>query len=245
MLKELNFIFCFTKLIKLDITNKYYFMGITKSIEDYLKAIFHLIYEDEFEKIGTNQLAEYLGLSPASVSVMIKKMKDKDLVDYQKYGKISLTVSGHSIALNLIRKHRLWETFLHRHMNFSWDEVHEVAHQLEHIHSPKLIRELDNFLGNPKKDPHGDVIPGENGKFIIPTKKSLGELKEGNLCRLVSVKDNSAVFLKYVTQLGLALSSEIKVLEVREFDGSMLISYDGKNENVSKLFAESIYVEML
>lgn len=220
-------------------------MHITKNIEDYLKAIFHLIYEDENKRVGTNQLADHLGLSPASVSVMIKKMKDKDLVDYQKYGKISLTKSGHGIALKLIRKHRLWETFLYRYMNFSWDEVHEVAHQLEHIHSPKLIRELDNFLGNPKRDPHGDIIPGENGDFVIPTKKSLAELKEEDLCRLVSVKDNSAVFLKYVTQLGLALSSEIKVIEIREFDGSMLISYDGKKENVSKIFAESIYVEML
>jgi DtxR family Mn-dependent transcriptional regulator len=130
-------------------------------------------------------------------------------------------------------------------MNFSWDEVHEVAHQLEHINSPKLIKELDNFLGNPKTDPHGDVIPDEDGDFVTPIKKSLAELGAGNLCRLVSVKDNSAVFLKYVTQLGLALSSEIKVEEIREFDGSMLISYDGKNENVSKMFAESVYVEIL
>ena len=220
-------------------------MNITKNIEDYLKAIFYLTQEFDFEKVGTNQLAEYLGLSPASVSVMIKKMKDKKLVDYQKYSKVSLTDSGHKIALRLVRKHRLWETFLYRHMNFSWDEVHEVAHQLEHIHSPKLIRELDNFLGNPKRDPHGDVIPDEDGNFIIPTKKSLSELKAGDLCRLVSVKDNSAAFLKYVTQLGLALSSEIRIKEIREFDGSMLISYDGKNENVSNMFAESIYVELL
>ena len=220
-------------------------MNITRNVEDYLKAIFYLTQEIDYEKVGTNQLAEYLGLSPASVSVMIKKMKDKGLVDYEKYGKIALTDSGQTIALRLIRKHRLWETFLHKHMNFSWDEVHEVAHQLEHINSPKLIRELDNFLGNPKTDPHGDIIPAEDGDFITPVKKSLAELQEGSLCRLASVKDNSAVFLKYVTQIGLALSSEIKVEEIREFDGSMLISYDGKNENVSKMFAESIYVEML
>lgn len=220
-------------------------MNITKNVEDYLKAIYYLVQELEFERVGTNQLAEHLGISPASVSVMIKKMKDKHLVDYQKYGKIGLTESGHAIAVKLVRKHRLWETFLHRHMNFSWDEVHEVAHQLEHIHSPKLIRELDNFLGNPKTDPHGDLIPDEDGNYVIPTKTSLAELQAGNLCRLVSVKDNSAVFLKYVTQLGLALSSEIRVEEIREFDGSMLISYDGKKENVSKMFAESVYVESL
>jgi len=220
-------------------------MNITRNVEDYLKAIFYLTQEFDYEKVGTNQLAENLGLSPASVSVMIKKMKDKDLVDYEKYGKIALTEPGQIIALRLVRKHRLWETFLHQHMNFSWDEVHEVAHQLEHINSPKLIRELDNFLGNPKTDPHGDIIPDEDGNFVVPIKQSLAELQAGSLCKLVSVKDNSAVFLKYVTQLGLALSSEIKVEEIREFDGSMLISYDGKKENISKMFAESIYVETL
>lgn len=220
-------------------------MKITSNVEDYLKAIFHLIYEDEMQKVGTNQVAEYLELSPASVSVMLKKLKEKALIDYEKYGKISLTNSGHSIALRLIRKHRLWETFLHRHMNFSWDEVHEVAHQLEHINSPKLIRELDNFLGNPKKDPHGDVIPDEDGNFETTVKKSLSELNAGDSCKLISVKDSSAAFLKYVTQLGLALSSEIKVVEIREFDGSMLIAYDGKHENISNKFSESIYVELL
>lgn len=220
-------------------------MNITKNIEDYIKAIFNLTNEEGVKKLGTNQLADYLRLSPASVSVMIKKMKDKKLIEYEKYGKIELTKSGHEIALKLIRKHRLWETFLHRHMNFSWDEVHEVAHQLEHIHSPKLIRELDNFLGNPKRDPHGDAIPDEQGLFIVETKQPLSGLMTGDICRLVSVNDNSAVFLKYVTQLGLALSSEIEILEIREFDASMLISYDGKKENVSKKFAESIYVEKL
>ena len=218
-------------------------MDITKHVEDYLKAIFYLTYEYDNQRVGTNQLAEQLKISPASVSVMIKKMKDKGYVDYQKYGKISLTETGHDIALKLVRKHRLWETFLYNHMNFTWDEVHEVAHQLEHIHSPKLIRELDNFLGNPKRDPHGDIIPGEDGSFIIPSKMSLAEMEEGSICKLVSVKDNSAVFLKYVTQLGLALSSQIEIVEIREFDGSMLISYDGKQENVSKMFAESVYVE--
>ncbi len=220
-------------------------MNITKSIEDYLKAIFNLTHEEDVKKLGTNQLADHLGLSPASVSVMIKKMKDKGLIDYERYGKIELTKSGHEIALKLIRKHRLWETFLHEHMNFSWDEVHEVAHQLEHIRSPKLIRELDSFLGNPKRDPHGDAIPDEQGRFIVEEKRPLSGLLAGDVCRLVSVKDNSAVFLKYVTQLGLALSSEIEILEIREFDASMLISYDGKKENVSKKFAESIYIEKL
>lgn len=219
--------------------------ALTSNIEDYLKAIFHLLYEGDSGKVGTNQLAEYLEISPASVSVMLKKLKDKRLIDYKKYGKISMTDSGYGIALKLIRKHRLWETFLHRHMNFRWDEVHEVAHQLEHIQSTKLIQELDNFLGNPKRDPHGDIIPDQSGNFDLTEKISLSVLKKGERCRLNSVKDNSAAFLKYVTELGLALSSQICIVDVREFDGSMQISYDGKSENISKKFAESIYVEKI
>lgn len=199
--------------------------------------------ESPDQKAGTNQLAERLELSPASVSVMLRKLKQRGLVDYQKYGKIALTEKGYVEAVKLIRKHRLWETFLFRHMNFSWDQVHEVAHQLEHINSDKLVEELDSFLGHPKSDPHGHVIPDARGNFHGISRKLLSELKAGQRCRLVSVKDNSASFLKYVTQLGLALSSEIEVLEIREFDASVLIAYSGKQENISRKFAENIYVE--
>ena len=125
-------------------------MKLTSSTEDYLKAIFHLSVETDRNRVGTNQLAEYMGISPASVSVMLKKLREQDFVDYEKYGKIELTEKGYNIAVDLIRKHRLWETFLYRHMNFSWDEVHEVAHELEHIQSSKLIVELDNFLEFPE-----------------------------------------------------------------------------------------------
>ena len=150
-------------------------MKLTSSIEDYLKAIFHLCSESPDQKAGTNQLAEFLQLSPASVSVMLRKLKQKQLVDYRKYGKISLTEEGYIEAVKLIRKHRLWETFLFRHMNFSWDEVHEVAHQLEHIKSDKLVEELDSFLGHPKSDPHGHVIPDAKGNFQGISRKLLSE----------------------------------------------------------------------
>jgi len=218
-------------------------MKLTSSIEDYLKAIFHLSVETDRNRVGTNQLAEYMGISPASVSVMLKKLREQDFVDYEKYGKIELTEKGYNIAVDLIRKHRLWETFLCRHMNFSWDEVHEVAHELEHIQSSKLIVELDNFLGNPGHDPHGHVIPDKSGNFKSISKHSLADLKKGQKCRLVSVKDGSAGFLKYVTQIGLALSSQIEIIEIREFDSSVVISYDDKQESVSRKFAENIFVE--
>lgn len=220
-------------------------MNLTSNTEDYLKALFHLTSDSNEKRAGTNQLAEYLGISPASVSVMLKKLKDQDLVKYQKYGKIELSARGYDAAIGLIRKHRLWETFLHEHMNFSWDEVHEVAHQLEHIHSDKLVEELDNFLGRPEFDPHGHVIPDREGNFEPLSKRSLADLKQGQKCRLVSVRDSSASFLKYVTQLGLALSSEIEIGEVRDFDASVEIHYDGRKESVSRKFAQNIFVEVL
>lgn len=218
-------------------------MTLTKNEEDYLKALFHLIIENKENKAGTNQVAEYLAISPASVSNMLKKLKKKDLVSYEKYGKLELTEMGESIAVRLIRKHRLWETFLCQHMNFSWDEVHEVAEQLEHIKSAKLIKELDKFLGFPKRDPHGAIIPSSDGTFQVVPKVTLSELTIGERCRLVAVKDGSVAFLQYVTKIGLALSSELEVLDIQDFDGSMQIAFDGKSVMVSKKFAEHVFVE--
>lgn len=220
-------------------------MELTKNEEDYLKALFHLIIESGGGKAGTNKLAEHLGISPASVNNMLKKLKAKGLVAYEKYGKSELTPEGKAIAVSLLRKHRLWETFLYQHMNFTWDEVHEVAEQLEHIQSIKLIKELDRFLGFPTQDPHGEIIPREDGEFSIRPKKTLAEVDAGKKCKLISVNDNSAAFLKYVTQIGLALSSEIKVEEIREFDGSLQISFNEKTENVSRRFSEQVFVEVI
>lgn len=220
-------------------------LTLTKNEEDYLKALFRLTIESESGNAGTNQLAELLGVSPASVSSMLKKLKTKALVSYEKYGKLELSREGELVALQLVRKHRLWETFLYRHMNFTWDEVHEVAEQLEHIESEKLIQELDKFLGFPKIDPHGDAIPDQSGVFNSVKNPTLSDLLAGQVCRLVSVKDSSAAFLKYVSELGLALSSVVEVKEVREFDGSLMIRFDGKEENISKRFADLVFVELI
>ncbi len=218
---------------------------MTKNEEDYLKALFHLLTENEEGKVGTNQLAEYMGISPASVSGMLKKMKTKDLVASERYGKLDLSEEGKAIAVQLIRKHRLWETFLYTHMNFSWDEVHEVAEQLEHIKSTKLTTELDKFLGFPKRDPHGAVIPNAEGEYQILPKITLSQLEAGDRCRLVSVKDSSVAFLQYVSKLGLALSSEIQIKEIQEFDGSVSIAFDNKEINVSKKFVDNVFVEKI
>ena len=218
---------------------------LTKNEEDYLKALFHLTIEEDNEKAGTNQLAECLGVSPASVSGMLKKLKVKKLVQYEKYGKLELTPQGIEIAIKLIRKHRLWETFLYKHMNFSWDEVHDVAEQLEHIQSDKLIKELDRFLGHPKADPHGDSIPDDAGKFTRIAKQTLAQIEENQPCKLVSVKDNSVAFLQYVTELGLALNTEVVILEKRSFDSSLKLAFNGKEVTVSKKFSENVFVVII
>jgi DtxR family Mn-dependent transcriptional regulator len=217
---------------------------LSKSEEDYLKAIFHLSYTLGSEKIGTNQLAQQLDVAPASANNMLKRLKEKTLVDYQKYGKLTLTALGKTVALQLIRKHRLWETFLYQKLGFSWDEVHDAAEQLEHVQSEKLIERLDQFLGNPQFDPHGDPIPDARGNIVSVKFKTLAEVKPGQLCRIIAVKDSSSAFLQYLTELGLALQSEIQVLHIIPFDNSLRIAL--KNQppfTVSEKFSQHILVE--
>ncbi len=224
-------------------TNKLNSNNLTKSEEDYLKALFQLLVEDDSAKVGNNQLADYLNVSPASTNNMIKKLKGKNYVVSEKYGKLDLTEDGKAIAVRLIRKHRLWETFLCNYLNFTWDEVHDVAEQLEHIKSRKLIDELDRFMDFPKKDPHGEQIPDANGEYSILPKVTLSSLSEGDVCKLMAVNDGSVNFLKYVSAIGLVLSSEIKILEVREFDNSIRIQFNDTVETVTRKFADNVFVK--
>ena len=170
--------------------------------ENYLKALFQLIHENRLKsEAGTNELALHLGLKPATVNDMLKKLKEKKLIDYQKYGKISLTKLGTKAGVEVLRKHRLWETFLYQKLGFTWDEVHQVAEQLEHIQSQKLIDSLDKFLDYPEFDPHGDVIPNANGEIKYQYRITLSEIDAGKKCKMVAVIDNSPTFLKYVIEL--------------------------------------------
>ncbi|SHJ54632.1 metal-dependent transcriptional regulator [Aquimarina spongiae] len=226
-------------------TNKSNLNNLTKSEEDYLKALFKLLIEDSSDKVGNNQLADYLRVSPASTNNMIKKLKTKKYVVSEKYGKLELTQEGRSVAVRLIRKHRLWETFLYNYLNFSWDEVHDVAEQLEHIKSYKLVDELDRFMDFPKKDPHGELIPNASGEYKVVPKITLSSLSVGDVCKLVSVNDGSVNFLRFVSEIGLALSSEIKVLEIREFDKSIRIGFNDTTETVTRKFADNVFVEKL
>lgn len=225
-------------------TNKLDVNNLTKSEEDYLKGLFQLLMDDISGKVGNNQLAEYLKVSPASANSMLKKLKTKKYASSEKYGKLELTEKGRAIAVSLIRKHRLWETFLCNYLNFTWDEVHEVAEQLEHIKSQKLINELDSFMDFPTKDPHGEMIPNSNGEYSVEPKITLSSLIVGSVCQLVSVNDASVTFLKYVSEIGLVLSSEIKVMEIRDFDKSIKIRFNNTNETVTRKFADNIFVKI-
>lgn len=216
---------------------------LSQTEENYLKALFHLTHETKGKtEAGNNELAAYLNVKPATANDMLKKLKEKELVSYEKYGKISLTESGRYLAVGIIRKHRLWETFLYEKLDFSWDEVHEVAEQLEHIKSAKLIEQLEKFLGFPEVDPHGDPIPNAKGQIKFINRKTLAEIEVNNSCKLVAVKDNSSSFLQYIVKLGLGLSSKIKVLNRYEFDGSLEIEVDGVRSLISHKVAENLYI---
>lgn len=176
---------------------------------------------------------------------MIKKLSDKGVAHYRPYKGVSLTGHGQQIALTLIRKHRLWEVFLVNTLDFSWDEVHEVAEQLEHIKSGKLVDRLDKFLGYPQTDPHGDPIPSKDGEFKKAVKKLLHELPVDSTGICVGVKDSTAPFLKFLDKNGIALGDTISVLEREEFDGSLRISVNDRELRISHQIATNLYLKII
>ncbi len=219
------------------------FNRLTLNEQDYIKAIFSLTYESGEKEIGTNKLADKLNLSPGSVNLMVKKIKSKNIVNYEKYGKISLTDEGKKFAILLIRKHRLWETFLCDYLNFSWDEVHQIAEQLEHIKSEKLIDKLDEFMDFPKKDPHGSLIPSKSGNYHIEKFRLLSEIGINKVHTVASINDENEELLKYASKIGIELGSKIKIIEKRKFDNSYEVMIDDKIEQLSEIFAQNIYIK--
>ena len=211
--------------------------------ENYLKGLLHLTHEKGDKRdAGTNELALHLKVKPATANDMLKKLKEKKLIDYQKYGKSCLTKDGKKKAIEIVRKHRLWETFLFEKLGFSWDEVHEVAEQLEHIKSGKLVDKLDEFLNFPGFDPHGDVIPNKKGEMIQLSKRTLDEELVGHECTMVGVKDNAAAFLKYVDRVGLGIKKKVRVISKQPYDELIEIEVDGRRTSVSPKFASNIVI---
>lgn len=211
--------------------------------ENYLKTLIKIsLKENSNGESGTNELAENLGVKPSTVNDMLKKLREKKLIEYEKYGKIKLTSSGYKTGMYILRKHRLWETFLYNKLNFSWDEIHPIAEQLEHIQSDALIDKLDQFLGYPEFDPHGDIIPNAKGEMKYKFNNVLTMLNENEICQMVAVKDNSAEFLKYVLSVGLGINNIIKIHSKNGYDGMMKIEVNETFYNVSKQFTDNIYI---
>ncbi|MEC3964151.1 metal-dependent transcriptional regulator [Flagellimonas halotolerans] len=215
---------------------------MTRSEENYLKTIFHLGGGDS-KSITTNAIAEQMETKPSSVTDMAKKLSEKGLVDYVRYQGISLTDAGINTALSIIRKHRLWEVFLVEKLDFTWDEVHEVAEQLEHIKSEKLIDKIDELLEFPKYDPHGDPIPTKDGKFQERDEKLLSDMPINSKGVCVGVKDSSVPFLKFLDKNNIALGNTIKVLDKEDFDNSLRIQMEGKEMRISHQIASNLYVK--
>ncbi|NJN25342.1 MAG: metal-dependent transcriptional regulator [Cyclobacteriaceae bacterium] len=210
--------------------------------ENYLKAIYHLSADGK-RQVNTNAIAERLETRPASVSDMIRKLSEKGVVTYVKYQGVNITEVGKKKALWVIRKHRLWEVFLVNKLNFHWDEVHDIAEQLEHIRSSLLISRLDEFLEFPKFDPHGDPIPNAEGIMSSNPMTILSELPIGKTAELVSMKDTGAVFLNYLDRTGLKIGSKINIVDKMEFDGSMEIMVDqDKTMSISKQVSDNLLV---
>lgn len=209
--------------------------------ENYLKAIYHLS-DGGSKSVLTNELAEAMNTKAASVTDMVKKLSAKEVISYEKYYGVNVTPKGKNEALMVIRKHRLWETFLVQKLGFSWDEVHEVAEQLEHINSARLIEKLDEFLGFPKVDPHGDPIPDHKGKLKVQPQIAIDQLPIGYQGKIAAVKDSDSNLLKYLDKIGAKPGTKIKILGIEDYDESMEILIDDHRIFISKEVSQNILV---
>lgn len=214
--------------------------------ENYLKALLRITEGSDGNplQVGTNLLAQELDVRPPSTTDMLKKLRDKGLVNYEKYGKISLTPTGKEQAIAIVRRHRLWETFLYDKLGFGWEQVHDLAEQLEHIQSDQLIEKLDRFLGYPQFDPHGDIIPTANGEFpseSLEYRLLLADATIGQPYLVVGVKDNNPDLLQYIRNIGLTINSKLHVLEYFSYDQSFLIEIDNIKHHISAKIANNIY----
>jgi len=216
---------------------------LSLSEENYLKAIYHL-QGDKDISVSTNDLSHHVNNKASSVTDMLKKLSEKSLVIYKKYQGVSLSADGRRTALKVIRKHRLWEVFLVEKLNFKWNEVHDVAEQLEHIKSEKLTDELDKFLDHPKRDPHGDPIPNKNGEFEAFNKTLLAELEPNESGTCIGVRDTSDNFLDYLDKRKIALGKRLTVIEKEEYDKSMVIAFDDQQISISENIAQNLYIKI-
>ncbi len=213
--------------------------------ENYLKTIYKLQAQlGTF--INTNAIADGVNTKAASVTDMVKKLSEKKLLSYEKYKGVQLTEKGKKVAVETLRKHRLWETFLHNQLGFTWDAVHDIAEQLEHIQSNELVEKLDAFLGFPSHDPHGDPIPGRNGVIKESNFILLSVLKKGEKGIISGVVNHSSLFLQHLEKNKLTLGKTITITEVSSFDLSMAALLEGKEKiQLSNEVVKNILIKKL
>jgi len=212
---------------------------LSLSEENYLKAVYHLSNGGSSE-VNTNSISEYIHTRAASVTDMVKKLAAKGLVDYEKYHGLTITDAGKKEALQIVRRHRLWEVFLVNKLDMDWDEVHDIAEQLEHIKSDLLIERLDKFLDIPKFDPHGDPIPDQDGNISDLIKVPLADIPEGTPVVVLAVENSEDKFLKYLNRIGIHIGIKLQVVEKFEYDGSIELKIGDKTIQISGKTAENI-----
>ncbi|MGN6180453.1 MAG: metal-dependent transcriptional regulator [Mucilaginibacter sp.] len=212
----------------------------TLAEENYLKTIYHLSHQAD--NVSTNQIAAALSTKAASVTDMLKKLADKQLINYTPYQGVSLTGAGQKIALLIIRKHRLWEYFLVEKLNFKWDQVHDMAEEMEHISSEELIDRLDQFMGYPKYDPHGDPIPDCDGNFKIHEFKPISAIALNGGGVISGVRDHSSEFLQYLDKQQLIIGKKIKVMEIIAYDHSMILQVGNNKIHISREVANNLLI---
>jgi DtxR family Mn-dependent transcriptional regulator len=213
--------------------------------ENYLKSIFSLI-EDNKSSASTNEIAEKINTKAPTVTDMLKRLSSKNLIIYKPYQGVQFTEEGLKIAIILVRKHRIWETFLVNKLGFGWGEVHEIAEELEHVKSIELINKLDAFLGFPKNDPHGDPIPDKNGNLEFHKDVTISNLGLNHFGLIVGLKDTSPDFLKYLVKMGLTLGQTVGVKNINDYDKSVDIIVGSTNPvTVSSTVAENIFIKKL
>ncbi len=217
-------------------------MTITTAEENYLKAIFK-IAEKEGKAVLTNSIAGAMNTAAASVTDMLKRLSEKELIKYEKYKGVALTEEGSHLATVLIRKHRLWEVFLVDKLGFAWDEVHDLAEQLEHVQGELLVDRLDSFLGHPRFDPHGDPIPDAEGRWTYRQQVRLAVLQPGQRGIVTGVDDHAASFLQYLDQIGLGLGVELILTSRTDYDQSVQVRIGGHAEvTLSDKVAQNLFV---
>lgn len=215
----------------------------SKAEENYIKTIYALDTKSN-KGVSTNLIAEKMQTKASSVTDMLQKLSDKRLVNYKKYQGVQLSKEGEKVAASVVRKHRLWEAFLVNKLKFSWDEVHDIAEQLEHIHSEDLVDKLDKFLNYPKIDPHGDPIPNKNGEFISIEKIPLAALQINEVGICIGVRDSSSEFLQFLDKHEIALGQKIKVVSIEPFDDSLTIKIENKELTISQKIARNLYLKI-